>query len=138
MTTTNSIPCNRDLIPRKTKSASTKGLISFEDMPLHHSRSSQNGPPPNKRDHQKAKRDQVKKQHQQQSKEEPEVIIDPLPKFDINEVGPHPGLIEPCRAYVFEHRIQECLKKLGTEMKDENWRITGVNLIAQMMKTLGL
>jgi hypothetical protein len=89
--------------------------------------------------HQQHQQNQQNQQHhQQQSKKEPEIIIDDPPKFDINDVGPHPGFIEPCRAYVFEHRIQECLKKLGTEMKDENWRISGVNFISQMMKTLGL
>jgi hypothetical protein len=66
------------------------------------------------------------------------VIIDQVPDFDIQTVGPHPGLIEPCRAYVFEHRIQTCLKKLGTQSKDDNWRITGVHLMSQMMKSLGL
>jgi hypothetical protein len=106
-------------------------------MPSH-PRAGRNGPPPGRRDYTKPKQDQNKRPKQLQPAEEQKLIIDPISPFDINEVGPHPGLIEPCRAYVFEHQIQRCLKKLGTEHKDESWRIQGVNLIAQMMKALGL
>jgi hypothetical protein len=69
---------------------------------------------------------------------EPKIIEDPAPKFDINEVGPHPGFIEPCRRFVFEFQIQRALNKLGTDQKDETWRMQGVTFIESIRTSLRL
>jgi hypothetical protein len=68
----------------------------------------------------------------------PKIIVDAPPKFDINKVGPHPGFIEPCRRFVYEHQIQRNLKKLGTDQRDEMWRIQGVHFIDSTRMALGL
>jgi hypothetical protein len=84
------------------------------------------------RDPSHAPRDPPKKERAQQ------LIVDPVPKFDINEVGPHPGFIEPCRRFVFEFQVQRALQKLGTDQKDETWRMQGVSFIESIRTALRL
>ena len=68
----------------------------------------------------------------------PGVVQDPQPEFNPENVGPHPGFIEACRPFVFEYEIQQCLKKLGTQSKDEAWRMRGVNLLLEAKNVLQL
>jgi hypothetical protein len=58
--------------------------------------------------------------------------------FDPNAVGPHPGFIEPCRAYLFEYDVQQSLKNLKTEHKDEAWRMQGVRFLHDVKRNMGL
>jgi hypothetical protein len=63
---------------------------------------------------------------------------DPPLRFHIEAVGPHPGFIEPCRSYLFEHDIQQSLKLLETERKDEAWRMKGVRFLLDAKNVLQL
>ncbi|KAF2668536.1 hypothetical protein BT63DRAFT_456179 [Microthyrium microscopicum] len=66
------------------------------------------------------------------------IINDPPPSFDINSVGPHPGFMEVCQKWVHEQTIQKALLRLGTDTKDEQWRIQGVSYIEQVRNALKL
>jgi hypothetical protein len=64
--------------------------------------------------------------------------MDPSLSFNPEAVGPHPGFIEPCRSYLFENDIQQSLKLLKTERKDEAWRMKGVRLLLDAKNILQL
>lgn len=146
----NSIPIGRDRGFFTTqKEDKQKGHATPEPMAPHHPRGGRNGPTPGRREQpfSRPKRDgPQKKEHPRRqyplprasTNEDLKVVVDPVPDFDVHAVGPHPGVIEPCRRYVFESRIQKCLKTLGTESKDEAWKIQGVTFIDQMRKSLEL
>jgi hypothetical protein len=146
----NSIPIGRDRgFFTNQKENIPQDLRSPESMAPHHPRQGRNGPPPGRRDQpfSRPKRDGPQRKEfprrqyppaKESAKEDPKPIVDPVPDFDVHAVGPHPGVIEPCRRYVFESRIQKCLKTLGTESKDEAWKIQGVTFIDQMRKSLEL
>jgi hypothetical protein len=67
-----------------------------------------------------------------------EVVTDPPLGFNPDAVGPHPGFIEPCRSYLFENDIQQSLKLLKTERKDEAWRMKGVRFLLDAKNILQL
>jgi CTD kinase subunit beta len=65
-------------------------------------------------------------------------VTDPPLEFNPETVGPHPGFIEPCRSYIFENDIQQSLKLLKTERKDEAWRMKGVRFLLDAKNVLQL
>lgn len=61
------------------------------------------------------------------------------PTASATQAGPHPGFIEPAQAYIFQHRIEENLAKLGmTEARDDHVRLQGVAWIETAQKGLKL
>jgi len=62
-----------------------------------------------------------------------------VPKFDINDVGPHPGFIELSQKFVSERQIQAALQNVGLAVtKEELSRNQGVTMIDKMRTALGL
>lgn len=53
--------------------------------------------------------------------------------------GPHPSFIEVAKPYIFEQKLQDCMKIIGmNEAKEDVVRLQGVAWIDQVRKALQL
>lgn len=54
-------------------------------------------------------------------------------------VGPHPSFIQVAKPYLFEQKLQECMRTTGvTEAKEDTIRLQGVTWIDNVRRALHL